>query len=267
MNAPDPKKSLIVNSPLLANCVQMAYNHGHGATDDWISDQPFQCGDTQGRALVHRNKVGVLAIAGTNSVWDFSANLQTRITSLQSTYDLHSGFLKSAETALAAFLASGPVGECWESGNYFITGHSLGASTAAILPLLIARQSKLAQPVGVLSFASPYYTQGPGALLWPCPVLHVQSRLDLVSHIPNGLFGVRPWARAGQQVYIDDEGFDCYAGHEVTRMIGYAVRIMRLDFLRGKAKSIQEHSMSLYARRVHAGLIRLDNLTERLGNA
>jgi pimeloyl-ACP methyl ester carboxylesterase len=264
----DPKRSLITNSATLADAVKLAYNHSAKPGLDWVVDRPFSCGEVQGRALVLRGGIGVLAIAGTNSVWDFCSNLQTKLKTVQGVYDLHSGFVKSAEVAIAAITnAIGYEEACWQDGNYFICGHSLGAATAAILPLLINQQSWLSQPTGVVAFGSPKYVQGPGSILWPCPVLHIQSRKDLVSHIPNGLFGVRPWARAGQQVYLDDRGFDCYEGHEVTRLIGYVRRLTRLDFLRGSVPSIAEHSMDLYAQRVKAGLIKLDQLTEKLANA
>jgi hypothetical protein len=219
--------------------------------------------------LVTDEGLGIIAIAGTQitSIGDWASNLQTRPRTLAGAYVVHTGFAKSAEQVLRMVLSELDLHECFANGNYFITGHSLGGATAAILPVLIDQASdpRIEVPKGVVAFGSPNYMSGDCGLLWPCSLVHVQSPYDIVSHVP---FGVRRrWSKAGEQLYISKEGFSSHSGHQVLRMFKYVFRFFTGAWMRGRLHTIEEHSMYLYRRRILSALQKLKNKRERLNAA
>lgn len=266
-----PEMPLLDASFYLSEAACLAYDLNRPCGDAWCYSRVLNCGDAQGRLLVSaKTNTGVIAIAGTqaNSIGDWSINVQTAIYQLKNVFNIHTGFFKEAEQMKQAILATPDLPQCFRTGDYFITGHSLGAAAAAILALLfyLYEDERIDLPKGVVAFGSPKYVTGDSALMWPCPVLHIQSSLDIVSHIPTGFF-IREWARAGDQVYINDRGFSKYPGHQIKRFISYIYRAITNRMNLKNIKGIKEHSMDLYDQRVKLGLSMLDSKQELLSHA
>ena len=262
-------QSLLTASEYLAEAVNLAYDLDKPKGHRWSWSHGLTCGDAQARLLIAEDTgAGVIAIAGTQmGVGDWSSNLQVTPKTIGGAYTVHTGFAKSAESIMKAILAEPKLPECFAEGKYFITGHSLGAATAALLPVLfdIAGDHRVDMPRGVVGFGSPKYILGDAAFLWPCELLHIQSTLDLVSHVPTGFF-IREWARAGQQVYVNDRGFSAYPGQQIKRIISYAYLLTKMNWMRGSVRGIKEHSMHLYETRVKNALTLLRERQEKLGD-
>lgn len=236
--------------PAAANACVAAY--GAERSRLYSYDRTVSVGDSQLRILANK-EFAIVAIAGTNSLADWVANFDVKPRNV-GPFRLHSGFAKQAEVSLAALAAVDDLPRHFAEGNWMVCGHSLGGAVAAIIPALLATNpsERLELPKTSIGFGVPNYVQGPGALLWPCRIVAINSSRDIVSHLPNGLF-CRPWTRAGLQVFADDSGLHSYAGHELLRIASLFWRLVRFAWL-SEIKAVAEHSIELYADRVSKGV-------------
>lgn len=240
---------LLLASRELAMAARLSYDFA--LPSGYKYDRELNVGDAQVR-LMSNGSMGIVAIAGTNSASDWATNMQTGI-HVHRGVELHNGFYKSATAVLSGLLSVSDLPECFTVGRYHITGHSMGAATACILPLLIDEHTRahIADPLGVVGFGCPRYTAGDSAFLFDTPTLAICCPADPVTQVPMR------FCRAGLQVYIDDDGITAHAGSEIARVLGYIARAIRLEWIAGKT-SAANHDMELYERRVIRALEKLD---------
>jgi hypothetical protein len=244
----DAKSSPLQASPELARLAKLSYTPKEPS--GYRFDKAISVGESQARVFANKT-VGIIAVTGTSDLYDWSISSQTGVYRYNDRIGVHTGFYKAATSILAGVLSLDLPG-CFHAGNYWLTGHSLGAAVSAVMTLLAAEETKIGDPVGYVGFGCPRYVEGDSSLLFRTDrMLTVTDPEDPVSHVPRKL------CRAGMQVYISEDGFTCHSGSEVKRLAGYAFRAMRLQWVAGKT-SVANHAMTRYERLVSRALDKLD---------
>ncbi len=260
-----PNQPVLKIAVSLAHACKLAYDDRIKPDPRWYYDVTRRIGEVKYRILSDGN-VGILAIAGSDSVRDFLAfNTDTHSVQIGG-FQLHKGFVGYAQTVLADLRGIDDLPEAFARGDWYCCGHSLGSAAAGCIPYLLQVDStpRIESPCGVLGLGVPNFAIGPTSAVYPITnAAFISSRWDLVARVPVGTV-FRKYSKPNCHYWVDNDGISTWEGNQIMRVIWYLLAIARmltsgLTF-NASLRSLDEHKMDTYIRRVTKSVFQLQEL-------
>jgi len=259
-----PNVSVLSIADQLCELALLAYQPFEPAPLGWTYDRVREIGEVRYRILANAD-CGILAVAGSDAARDFiNWNSDTAIRTYGG-YRLHKGFAGYAQTIISDLAGVPDLPEVFGRGDWYSTGHSLGAAAAGIIPYLldVSPVSQLELPSGVCGFGVPNFCIGATSAKYPVQnAAFISSRWDVVARLPGGTF-FRKYCKPNDHFWIDDRGLSTWDGNQLSRVAWYVgslvlLALRKIAWNNSGAGLLKEHSLLTYLTRIQTAMKTLE---------